>query len=105
MKHAFLILAHANFPLVSRLLKKLDHADNTIYVHVDAKSHFTEQDDALASDLRSVDWDRGDKSIGSPYTFTVDDYDALLQSPNLFCRKITDSTPEGVALIEKLEAL
>ena len=34
MKHAFLIMAHTNYPLVARLLKKLDHENNNIYLHI-----------------------------------------------------------------------
>lgn len=44
MKHAFLIMAHSNFPLLSRLLKKIDHINNMIYIHIDAKSTFSTQD-------------------------------------------------------------
>ena len=62
-------------------------------------------DDSILTNLRSVDWTRGDQKLGSPYTYTVNDYEELINSPNLFCRKVTDSTPEGNALIEKLEQL
>ena len=47
MRHAFLIMAHNNYPLVARLLKKLEHEDNDIYIHIDAKSPFTEDDEKL----------------------------------------------------------
>ncbi len=62
-------------------------------------------DDSCQSNLRSVDWERGDPKSASPYTYTVSDYESLVRSKNLFCRKVTDSTPEGNALIEKLEQL
>lgn len=61
--------------------------------------------EAIAPNLRSIDWERGNKELGSPYTYTVRDYQELVASKNLFCRKVTDSTPEGNALIEKLEQL
>lgn len=55
--------------------------------------------------LRSIDWDRAPAGSSSPYTYSVDDFDALVASPNLFCRKISDATPDGEALIRKLEEL
>ncbi len=54
--------------------------------------------------LRSVDWTRDGAALHSPYVYTVDDYDKLINTNNIFCRKITDKTPECAALIEKLEA-
>ncbi len=57
------------------------------------------------SNMRSVDWERGNKKLGSPYTYTDKDYEQLINSKNLFCRKVSDSTPEENALIEKLEQL
>lgn len=66
-------------------------------------SEFSES--VYPSNLRSVDWERGDKKLGSPYTYTANDYDELVNSDNFFCRKVTDSTPEGAALIDKLEQL
>ena len=60
---------------------------------------------SMLPNLRSVDWARGDQKLGSPYTYTVADYEDLVASKNLFCRKVTDSTPEGNALIQKLEQL
>ena len=38
MKHAFLIMAHDNWKILARLIKKLDHIDNDIYLHIDAKA-------------------------------------------------------------------
>ena len=55
--------------------------------------------------LRYIDWEREGRDIGAPYTFTIDDYESLINSENLFCRKVTDSTAECEALIEKLEQL
>lgn len=50
--------------------------------------------------LRSVDWKRGD-----PYTYQESDYDELVQSGNLFCRKVSDKEPQYEGLIGKLELL
>lgn len=38
--HAFLIIAHNNFPILERLLLLLDHSQNDIYLHIDIKCHF-----------------------------------------------------------------
>ena len=37
-------MAHSNYPLLGRLFKKLDHPDNTLYLHIDAKSSFSQED-------------------------------------------------------------
>ena len=66
---------------------------------------FKSEEEHISGNLRFIDWQRGDLMLGSPYTFKIDDYDMLMEAPELFCRKITDSTPEGNALIEKLEQL
>lgn len=66
---------------------------------------FQSKESNITTNLRSVDWQRGDKKIGAPYTYTVSDYEELVNSRNLFCRKVTDLTPEGNALIKKLEQL
>ena len=50
--------------------------------------------------LRSVDWKRGD-----PYTYQESDYDELVRSGNLFCRKVSDKEPQYERLISKLELL
>lgn len=55
--------------------------------------------------LRSIDWQRIPEGSSSPYTYIVDDYEELVNAPNMFCRKITDQTPEGAALVEKLSQL
>ena len=56
--------------------------------------------DIHEQNLRSVDWVRGD-----PYTYKVDDYDELINSNNLFCRKVSDQTKDYEELITKLEML
>lgn len=48
MKHAFLIMAHNQFDLLGRLLQALDHADNHLFVHIDAKAKAVDFD-ALSS--------------------------------------------------------
>lgn len=40
MKHAFLIMAHGNWELLQKLIKKLDHQNNDIYIHIDKKISF-----------------------------------------------------------------
>lgn len=55
--------------------------------------------------LRSIDWGRPGKVAFSPYEYTVEDYEALIRSGNLFCRKVSDQTPEGESLIQKLEMI
>ena len=67
--------------------------------------HFKDRENNLSANLRCIDWERGDHRAGSPYTFNISDYELLINSPDLFCRKVTDLTPDGAALIEKLEAL
>ena len=37
MKHAYLIMAHNEIEILELLLKKLDHPDNSIYLHCDTK--------------------------------------------------------------------
>ena len=37
MIHAFLIIAHDNFPLLKRLLRRLDSPNSNIYIHIDKK--------------------------------------------------------------------
>lgn len=44
MKHAFLIMAHGNWLLLSRLIKKLDHSNIGIYIHIDKKTKFEDKD-------------------------------------------------------------
>lgn len=56
--------------------------------------------DTNEPNMRSIDWIRG-----NPYTFKDPDYDELLKSNNLFCRKVSDQTKECEELIKKLEML
>lgn len=38
MKHAYLIMAHNQFGMLANLVELLDHVDNDIYIHIDAKA-------------------------------------------------------------------
>lgn len=51
MKHAFLIMAHTNWRLLKRLLKRLDFSDSYIYLNIDAKAEISEQEIA---DIKKV---------------------------------------------------
>lgn len=44
MRHAFLIIAHNNWGILSRLLRRLDHVSNDIYLHIDSKVIFNEDE-------------------------------------------------------------
>ena len=57
------------------------------------------------ANLRSIDWTREGLAQGAPYTYDVRDYDLLVCSPNLFCRKVDTDTPQREELIQKLELL
>ena len=37
MRHAYLIIAHADFELLENLLSVLDYEDNDIFIHIDKK--------------------------------------------------------------------
>lgn len=53
MRHAFLIMAHNKWDILVRLIKKLDHKDNAIYLHIDLKSELSEEDkEAIQSACR-----------------------------------------------------
>lgn len=56
-KHAYLIMAHTNFPQLQTLISLLDHPDNDIYLHVDkrATSFQPERIRVSASKLTIVD--------------------------------------------------
>lgn len=51
MKHAFLIMAHDNLPLLKRLVKRLDHSNSNVYVHIDKK---TEVPNCFEEDLKNA---------------------------------------------------
>ena len=38
MRHAYLIIAHAQWDQLERLLRLLDHPDNDLYIHIDRKA-------------------------------------------------------------------
>jgi len=48
MKHAYLIMAHNEVKILELLLRKLDHPDNTLYLHCDTKF------DCCTDSLRAV---------------------------------------------------
>ncbi|EHJ53279.1 beta-1,6-N-acetylglucosaminyltransferase [Streptococcus macacae] len=50
MKHAYLIMAHANFQQLAFLISLLDDPRNDIFVHIDAKANFTEEDKHMLED-------------------------------------------------------
>lgn len=39
-KHEYLIMAHSDWDLLSKLLKCIDDGRNTIFIHIDKKSKF-----------------------------------------------------------------
>lgn len=43
-KHAYLIMAHGDWTLLSKLLQTLDDPRNDLFVHIDAKAHFSPAD-------------------------------------------------------------
>ena len=57
------------------------------------------------ANLRYIEWKSTDAKNSAPHTFNIDDYDLLMKSDNLFCRKVTDKTSKGEQLIKKLELL
>lgn len=42
MKHAFLIMAHENWELLTKLVKRLDNSSNYIIIHIDAKAKISD---------------------------------------------------------------
>ncbi len=57
------------------------------------------------ANLRYIEWKSADAKNSAPHTFDIDDYDSLMKSNNLFCRKVTDKTEKGELLLKKLELL
>lgn len=47
MKHAYLIMTHNQFGMLAKLVELLDHVDNDIYIHVDAKAKNFSRDPIL----------------------------------------------------------
>lgn len=64
MRHAYLIIAHDRPEELQRLIRALDHPDNAIYVHVDAKSamdvrpltRVTEHSSVTLIDRKAIVW-------------------------------------------------
>lgn len=44
-KHAYMIMAHNDFPILVEILKELDHERNEIFVHIDKKAKEFPEDD------------------------------------------------------------
>lgn len=44
LKHAYLIMAHTNFNQLGKLIELLDYKQNDIYIHIDKKSKFNEEE-------------------------------------------------------------
>lgn len=44
LKHAYLIMAHTNFNQLGKLIEILDYKQNDIYIHIDKKSKFNEEE-------------------------------------------------------------
>lgn len=109
--HDFVVYLLSKQEQIKKMFSRSHCCDEVFLQTILYNSPFKEKIFSVSSDesalhnLRSVDWARGDRKLGAPYTYTVSDYEELVNSQNLFCRKITDSTPEGNALIEKLEQL
>lgn len=78
---------------------------HTILWNSPFKDNIFKPKDNISGNLRAIDWLRGDIILGSPYTYNINDHTLLMESGDLFCRKVTNTTPEGNALIEKLEEL
>ncbi|MBP3627786.1 MAG: glycosyl transferase [Clostridia bacterium] len=100
------------FPSIQNIFKYTTCADEiyiqTIAFHSPFKDniyYFKNNIPANESYLRSVDWSRKGSAVGAPCDYTVDDYDTLINSKNLFARKISALTEKGNSLIEKLELL
>lgn len=51
MKHAYLILAHHEYPVLTRLIQALDDPRNTIFIHFDKKIKELPQLETIHSDL------------------------------------------------------
>ena len=43
-KHAMLIMAHNQFEILEKLLIMLDHERNDIYIHIDRKSGYIDEE-------------------------------------------------------------
>lgn len=55
MKHAYLILAHNEYPILERLIKAIDDPRNDIYIHFDRKVKDLPKLETVYSDLCIVE--------------------------------------------------
>ncbi len=83
---------------VQTLALNSDFFNNTYYCKIEVSPD-------KSAHLRSIDWSRKGSEIGAPYNYTIDDYDQLVNSENLFARKIDLQMPKGKELLEKLQKL
>lgn len=65
-KHAYLIMAHNNFPLLLELIEMLDHQRNAIYLHIDKKV----PQDTFLQFQNSYEERRQKRNLHSPLFFT-----------------------------------
>ena len=56
-------------------------------------------DDNYIACMRYIDWKKG-----NPYSFTINDYDELMNSGCLFARKFDLKTEEQQQIVEKIYA-
>lgn len=49
------------------------------------------KENIVNNSLRFIDWERG-----KPYTFTIEDYDMLIHSPDLFARKFDENIDSDI---------
>lgn len=98
---AFYILEHWDY-----LLDSFKHtfAPDEIYVQTLAynskfkdRLYYDKMDDNYLACMRYIDWERG-----NPYTFTIDDYEELMDSGCLFARKFDIKTEKQRAIIDKI---
>ena len=98
---AFYILEHWDY-----LLNNFKHtfAPDEIYVQTlcynskfKDRLYMDNMDDDYRASQRYIDWKRG-----NPYTFTINDYEELMNSGCLFARKFDIKTEEQREIIEKI---
>lgn len=100
---AFYILEHWDY-----LLNSFKHtfAPDEIYVQTLAynskfkeRLYYGKMDDNYIACMRYIDWKKG-----NPYSFTINDYDELMNSGCLFARKFDLKTEEQQQIVEKIYA-
>mgnify|MGYP006874835673 FL=1 len=61
--------------------------------------YYGKMDDNYIACMRYIDWKKG-----NPYSFTINDYDELMNSGCLFARKFDLKTEEQQQIVEKIYA-